>query len=75
MFLTIQEKPFEHTVQAFQNSDAVDGIVIVVREAELAQVQQMVPQKVYPKIIDYAGGGQGTAGFSILRAAGFAERV
>lgn len=59
MFLTIQGKTvLEHTVQAFQNSDAVDGIVIVVREAELAQVQQMVPQKVYPKIIDYAGGGK-----------------
>ncbi len=59
MFLTLQGKTIlEHTVQAFQSSASVDGIVIVAKQEELEQVQQMVPAASYSKIIGYTVGGK-----------------
>jgi len=59
MFLQLAGRSvLEHTVSAFQCSDAVDGIVIVAKAEELEQVMQMVPRHVYNKIIAYTAGGK-----------------
>ena len=54
LFLTLQGKPIlQHTVEAFQRSVQIDGIVLVAKKQELAQVRQMVPQAVFDKILLY----------------------
>lgn len=59
MFLQLAGKTvLERTVTAFQQCDMVDGIVVVAKADELAQVQAMVPQSLYDKIIAYTAGGK-----------------
>ena len=59
MFLELSGKSvLERTVAAFQESPAVDGIVVVAKAEELEQVQSMVPQQIYDKIIAYTAGGK-----------------
>lgn len=59
LFLTLQGKSvLEHTVEAFQSSPLIDGIIIVTKETELTQVQQLVPKTIYHKILRYTIGGK-----------------
>ena len=59
MFLELSGKSvLERTVAVFQESPAVDGIVVVAKAEELEQVQSMVPQQIYDKIIAYTAGGK-----------------
>ncbi len=59
MFLELSGKSvLERTVAAFQNDDLVDGIVVVAKAEELSQVQNLVPQALYNKIIAYTAGGK-----------------
>lgn len=59
LFLTLQGKPIlQHTVEAFQRSVQIDGIVLVAKKQEMAQVRQMVPQAVFDKILLYTVGGK-----------------
>lgn len=59
LFLTLQGKPvLQHTVEAFQHSGQIDGIILVTKEQEMAQVRQMVPQAVFDKILLYTVGGK-----------------
>ena len=59
MFLQLQGKTvLEHTVTVFQQCDAVDGIVVVAKQEELSQVQQILPSAQYDKIIAYTAGGK-----------------
>ena len=59
LFLTLQDKPvLVYTAEAFQRSELVDGIVVVVKESELELVQQMLPQAQFDKIIGYTAGGR-----------------
>ena len=54
LFLTLHNKPvLAYTAGAFQKSSLVDGILVVAKDGELEQVQQMLPQNVYDKIIGY----------------------
>ena len=58
LFLTLQEKPvLLYTVEAFQRCPQVDGIVVVAKETELVQIQQMLPQEVFDKILCCVAGG------------------
>ena len=44
LFLTLQGRTIlEHTASVFQNCPLVDGIVVVARDTELPQVQQILP--------------------------------
>ena len=59
MFLQLNGKPvLERTVTVFQQSDAIDGIVIVAKADEVEQVQKMVPKEQFDKIICYTAGGK-----------------
>lgn len=59
MFLELSGKSvLERTAAVFQRSAAVDGIVVVAKAEELAQVQAMVPQAQFDKIIAYTAGGR-----------------
>lgn len=59
LFLTLHGKPvLAYTAEAFQKSPLVDGIVVVAKDGEMEQVQQMLPQSVYDKIIGYTIGGR-----------------
>jgi len=59
MFLQLAGKTvLERTVNAFQQCERVDGIVVVAKTEELDQVKEMVPQAVYDKIIAYTAGGR-----------------
>lgn len=59
MFLQLSGKTvLERTVSAFQHCDAVDGIVVVAKAEELAQVKEILPQKIYDKIVAYTAGGK-----------------
>lgn len=59
LFLTLQGKPvLRYTVEAFQNSPLVDGIVIVAKKTELMLIRQLLPQENYDKIIRYVTGGK-----------------
>ena len=59
MFLQLNGKPvLERTVTVFQQSDAIDGIVIVAKADEVEQVQKMVPKEQFGKIICYTAGGK-----------------
>ena len=54
LFLTLRGKTvLEHTVQAFQESSLIDGILLVTKENETAWVKQLIPQSKYDKIIGY----------------------
>ena len=58
LFLSLQGRTIlEHTASVFQNCPLVDGIVVVARKTELPQVQQILPQTVYNKILCYIAGG------------------
>ena len=59
VFLTLQGKTvLEHTVQAFQESALIDGILLVTKDTEAAWVAQLIPQGKYDKIIGYTIGGK-----------------
>ncbi len=59
LFLTLHDKPvLAYTADAFQQSADVDGIVVVAKEAEMEQIQQMLPQEKYNKILCYTAGGK-----------------
>ncbi|MBQ1188585.1 MAG: 2-C-methyl-D-erythritol 4-phosphate cytidylyltransferase [Peptococcaceae bacterium] len=59
LFLTLHNKPvLAYTAGAFQKSPLVDGILVVAKDGELEQIQQMLPQNVYDKIIGYTIGGK-----------------
>lgn len=59
LFLTLHDKPvLVYTAEAFQRSELVDGIVVVAKESELEQIQQMLPQQLFDKIICYTAGGR-----------------
>ena len=52
VFLTLQGKTvLEHTVQAFQESALIDGILLVTKDTEAAWGAQLIPQSKYDKII------------------------
>ena len=81
MFLELSGKSvLERTVAAFQESPAVDGIVVVAKAEELEQVQSMVPQQIYDKIIAYTAGGKERqdsvlCGLNVLKEHGQYDRV
>ena len=59
LFLTLNGKPvLEYTAEAFQRCPLIDGIVVVAKETELEQVQQILPQAVFDKILCYTAGGK-----------------
>lgn len=59
VFLTLQGKTvLEHTVQAFQESALIDGILLVTKDTEMAWVERLVPRSHYDKIIGYTIGGK-----------------
>lgn len=59
LFLTLQGKPIlQHTVEAFQRSAQIDGIILVAKKQEMLKVQQIVPQAVFDKILLYTVGGK-----------------
>ena len=58
LFLTLHGKTIlEHTADVFQKSVLVNEILVVGKEEELWQIQQLLPQTTYSKIVAYLSGG------------------
>ena len=59
LFLELSGKTvLEHTIEAFESSDSIDGIVLVAKKEEREWVEKLVSERSYHKIISTVNGGK-----------------